>query len=131
MVEVPSEPTPGHGRPPAQAPRDVFRVSVSRAVPDLLVVQPCGEVDLASAAILRDAVIDAVEEHPRRVSVDLSGLSFCGSAGLAALVEARRAAADAGVGFAVVNPQLHVRRVIKAARLRGYLALRERPDHAR
>jgi anti-anti-sigma factor len=64
------------------------------------------------------------------VSVDLSRLTHCGSAGLAALVEARHAAAAAGVGFTVVNPHPHVRRVIETTGLREFLAVHDTTDEA-
>lgn len=130
MTDMPSDLVSGQGWPPADAPVELLRVALSRALPDALVVRPAGDADLASAALLHDAVMEAIGEHPRSVLVDLSGLSFCGSAGLAALVRVRRAAADRGVGFAVVNPRPHVRQVIDATGLRGYLALRETADQA-
>jgi anti-sigma B factor antagonist len=130
MTEVPSELASGQDRPPAEAPVELLHVALSRALPDTLVVRPAGEADLATAPLLHDAVMNAIEEHPSSVLVDLSGLSFCGSAGLAVLVQVRRAAADRGVGFAVVNPRPHVRQIIDVTGLRGYLALRETADQA-
>jgi anti-sigma B factor antagonist len=72
----------------------------------------------------------ASEYRPGAVQVDLSGLTHCGSAGLAALADARDAAAAAGVGFTAVNPRPHARRVIEISGLRGFLALHQTEDKA-
>jgi STAS domain-containing protein len=73
-------------RPPGQAhqeahPRadvagDILRVLRSRALPDVVIVRAVGEVDLATATRLHAAIVNAIPERPRVVSVDLSELSF-------------------------------------------------------
>jgi anti-anti-sigma factor len=50
-----------------------------------------GELDLATAELVRDALEHARAERPARLVIDLSGLSFIDSTGLALLVsEAKR-----------------------------------------
>ena len=129
VSDRPADQAAQKGRP-TDAGVDTLRVTRSRALPDVIAVRLAGEVDLANATRLRAAIIDAIKEHPGSVSVDLSGLTHCGSAGLAALVDARRAAAAAGVGFTVVNPHPHARRVIETTGLREFLAVHETTDEA-
>lgn len=71
-----------------------------------------GDVDLASVATLR-AVLDG-ERHGTTgdVEVDTSGISFCDSVGLGALLAARRDLAAAGRTLRLVNPSPCVIRLL-------------------
>jgi anti-anti-sigma factor len=101
---------------------DLLRVSVSEPRPDVLVVAPVGEVDLATSVVLRDAGLHAVKAAPRCVVIDLAGLTFCGSTGLVVLLECRDAAKAAGVRFAVAGGLPIVRRVLSITGLAAVLA---------
>jgi anti-sigma B factor antagonist len=61
-----------------------------------------GEVDLATAPALSDAIDAALATPVALVVVDLRGLTFLPSAGLSALVEGHRKAQARGRGFVVV-----------------------------
>jgi stage II sporulation protein AA (anti-sigma F factor antagonist) len=104
------EPRPGGAE--VDVPFDLLRVAVSEPRPGVLLVAPAGEVDVATAAMLRDAALDAVKTGPRCVVVDLGELTFCGSTGLVVLLECRQAAETSGVGFGVVGGLPIVRRVL-------------------
>ncbi|MCX4545448.1 STAS domain-containing protein [Streptomyces sp. NBC_01565] len=56
-----------------------------------------GEIDLDSAAEIRDVLISALSAAPR-VTVDLAAVTFCDCAGLNALLRARLEAGAAGAG---------------------------------
>jgi anti-sigma B factor antagonist len=52
------------------------------------VVTVAGELDMMSAGSLREAIAGALQDAPRRLAFELSGLHFIDSAGLAVLIEA-------------------------------------------
>jgi anti-sigma B factor antagonist len=57
---------------------------------DSLVASLRGELDMAGAPILRDALGAAVEKDPDSLVIDLSDLTFLDSCGLAELVKTRK-----------------------------------------
>lgn len=116
---VPVVPVPVVPRP------DLLRVEVSESRPGVLVVSPVGEVDVASAGVLRAATRDAVAAAPRGVVVDLAGLTFCGSTGLVVLMDARQNAEDAGVRFGTADGPPIVRRVLEITELGPVLCHRD------
>jgi anti-sigma B factor antagonist len=61
-----------------------------------------GEIDLLVADQLRDALIEQINACPEIMVVDLEGVRFFGSTGLAALALAQRAAHERGVDLRVV-----------------------------
>jgi anti-sigma B factor antagonist len=69
---------------------------------DAVVVEVVGEVDLLTAPRLHDAVMTALASGPRVVVIDLLGVSFLGSSGLAVLVEAHQQAAGERTQLRVV-----------------------------
>jgi anti-sigma B factor antagonist len=96
---------------------DLLRVEVAESQPGVLVVSPVGEVDVASADVLRDATRDAVAAARRGVVVDLAGITFCGSTGLVVLMDARQDAEAAGVRFGTADGPPIVRRVLEITEL--------------
>ena len=72
---------------------------------DALVLSLTGELDLYTAPAVRDALRGAVERAPKRLVVDLSGVTFIDSTALGTLVEARSRLHD-GKAFALAAPGL-------------------------
>ena len=85
------------------------------------VVAPSGELDLASAPAVRDALAGALADGAGAVVVDLSRVTFLDSTGLAALLNAARRLRRAGRSFAVVGARELVRDVIRLAHLEADL----------
>lgn len=79
----------------APAPLD-FEVRTDQSG-DVLVLSPHGELDLATAPMLADAFAD------QATVLDLSGLQFIDSTGLATLIGERRRRADAHSPFVLVR----------------------------
>lgn len=90
----------------------------SRECDGRAVVALRGELDVAGAASVAAALI-AVAARARELIVDLAGLEFIDSSGLAALVLARKRARQAGGDLLLAAPQAQVLRVLAAARLAG------------
>jgi anti-sigma B factor antagonist len=82
---------------------------------DVLVLSLAGELDLADAPALREALRRAVERAPKRLVVDLTEVTFVDSTVLGALVEARSKLG--GDAFALAAPGLEVRRALEVSGL--------------
>jgi anti-sigma B factor antagonist len=81
-----------------------------------LVVRLRGELDVAAAAKVAAALVQVVV-LARQVVVDLEGLEFMDSSGLAALVRARKHARQAGGDLLLAAPQQQILRVLDLTRL--------------
>jgi anti-sigma B factor antagonist len=81
-----------------------------------LVVCMRGELDVADAARVAAALVQ-VAVLARQVIVDLEGLEFIDSSGLAALARARKHAKQAGGDLLLAAPQEQVLRVLAITRL--------------
>ncbi len=81
-----------------------------------LVVALRGDVDLGNSPAARKVLLDAVERG-RGVIIDLSGVSYIDSSGIASLVEAFQKARQKGTGFALVSVSPSALRVLELARL--------------
>ena len=89
--------------------------------PDLALVEVEGELDLDGAPGLCAAIQDRVRD---RVIVDLSGVDFCDSTGLKALIDAaREVAIGGGQLVAIVPDDGPVRRVIDMTGAAEFLAV--------
>ena len=79
-----------------------------------------GEVDLATAPGLSQAISAALMEDPRGLVLDVSGVSFMDSTGIHALIEAARLMAEEDP-LVLLSPSAQVRRVLDLLGLDGGL----------
>ena len=70
-------------------------VAVERPTEDIAVVQVDGEVDMVTAPALERQVVALLGEKPKVLIIDLTGVRFFSSAGLAVLALAPREADEA------------------------------------
>jgi anti-sigma B factor antagonist len=70
-----------------------------------------GELDVNTAGQLRQEIM-ALVEAGRRLVVDTSGLTFCGSSGIAVFVQARDEAQARGAQLRIVVPAGALRRAV-------------------
>ena len=75
-----------------------------------------GDVDLDSSPKVRSALLDCVGMK-RGVLVDLAGVSYIDSSGVASLVEAYQTARKSNTSFALVEVSESAMRVLELARL--------------
>ncbi|TWF75176.1 stage II sporulation protein AA (anti-sigma F factor antagonist) [Pseudonocardia hierapolitana] len=115
----------GEQRAAAAPYANLLRVGVVESAPGVLVLTPVGELDVTSAGLLRDAARDALATRPRCVVINLAGLKFCGSTGLAVLLDARHDAEAVGVRFGTADGSPIVRRVLEITELGPALGHRE------
>jgi anti-sigma B factor antagonist len=90
------EPDAGAGSPRGPAAEQLLRTDTRRVVQDqeAVVVTVAGEIDLLTVDRLRAAVSDGFDQLPQSaiLVIDLTDVTFLGSPGLQALVDATRAA---------------------------------------
>lgn len=82
----------------------------------LRLVRVSGEVDMSWSQDLRKEILDALSKAPA-VGVDLSGVSYMDSSGIAALVEGFQQSRASKKRFALIAPSDSVRSVLELARL--------------
>ncbi|MCK9932329.1 STAS domain-containing protein [Frankia sp. Mgl5] len=87
------------------------------ATPDSTVVRIYGEIDIATGAALRAALIAGLDRHPPILVIDLDGVSFLDAHGLGILVSAANQADRAGIPITVVGAGPHVYRLFTLTRL--------------
>ncbi|MFD0526687.1 STAS domain-containing protein [Kitasatospora arboriphila] len=105
-----------HLPPPAPTRRGTtrtLRITSTDVASTALILHLAGEIDQDQRTALEDALGTAVEARPPRLIVDLSGLAFCDSTGLNALLKTRLAAQAADVELVIAAPPAHVERLLK------------------
>lgn len=85
----------------------------SSAAGDHTVISVAGEVDAASADVLRAAITDVIDGGQSTVAVDMSDVSFIDSSGLRVLIAGYKAAAGAGGALTVQAPSDPVTRLLE------------------
>ncbi|MFC9895694.1 STAS domain-containing protein [Nocardia sp. NPDC127579] len=96
---------------------------------DVTVLSVVGEIDLATAPALETAIEGVLAETPRAVIIDLTGVGFLASAGMAALVAAHKRAGTATT-IAVVAEGPATSRQLKMTALDQVFALYATLDEA-
>jgi anti-sigma B factor antagonist len=99
---------------------DSIATHVARVGDDTIVLSVGGVIDLATAAELEDAMHAAQASARRNLIVDLTGVSFMSSAGLAILAEAHAVMKRRGK-FAVVANNAVILRPLEITRLADVL----------
>ena len=91
---------------------------------DVVIASFEGEVDLEHSPKAREVLLDCVG-RASKVLVDLSGVTYIDSSGVASLVEAFQRAKKGGVGFALVSVNAPALRVLELARLDKVFTIHE------
>jgi anti-sigma B factor antagonist len=92
---------------------------------DTITVKVTGDVDLYTSTQVRAAIIKAIGKAPKAVAVDLRGVVYMDSSGVATLIEGLRAAAPGKVAFSLAAPSRPVMKVLGLARLESVFDIRE------
>jgi anti-sigma B factor antagonist len=101
---------------------DQISLSTTRPAPGQVVITVGGEVDMLTSPQLRSAVLDQFEPDSgvELVVLDLDGVTFLGTSGLAVLIEVREAAHAAGVELRLACT---ARRVLRPLTIAGLIPL--------
>jgi anti-sigma B factor antagonist len=86
--------------------------SVHRAIRYTTITLPA-EIDIANASQVCEELLRALRSGPAVLVVDMTGTSFCGAAGVGALMRARGRAFAAGIGLRVAVSAPIVRQVLE------------------
>ncbi len=97
----------------------------------VITVSPTGDVDLSRSPSLRVALRDALAVKPGRVIVDLAGVEYMDSSGIATLVEALQIARRGGTRIILCALRDRVRSVFEIARLDTVFTMTATRDEAR
>lgn len=89
-------------------------------------VKLAGEVDVSNADELRQALAGVFAQDTKALEIDMTNVPYIDSTGIGVLVGAAHEASDAGVAFAVVNPQRNVVRVLTLLDVADKLGVRTR-----
>ena len=87
----------------------------------LTVVKLLGELDLSTAPQLEEC-LEGLGPDGADVRLDLSGLSFCDSSGISAIVTAFKRVSKQGGRLSIASPQSAVLRVLEITGLFDYLS---------
>jgi anti-anti-sigma factor len=109
---------------PAASGVPAIDIAVRSPADRVVVVTVTGEVDMITAPELRACLRQNVDGR-RAVVLDLSGVSFLASAGLAVLIEALRHSQRCGADLRLVVTSRAVRRPLQATGLGEVFALHE------
>ena len=91
--------------------------------PSGLVVTVSGELDVATAPLLRDRLTAAIDAGTQRLVIDLSAISFLDSVALAAIVHAKQRLPENGRLALAVDPSSYVMLVFESGGLPKVLDL--------
>jgi anti-sigma B factor antagonist len=83
--------------------RTTFDAVTEPLEPGILVVRLSGEIDIATTEFAAEAIRAAIAPPARLVLIDMSAVTFCSSAGLGNLVEARQLASQHGIDLALIG----------------------------
>lgn len=90
---------------------------VTQPLKDGVLLAPSGEIDLLRSPSMRSQIAAAMTAKPRRVVVDLSGVPYMDSSGVATLVEALQAARKTGAKLVLCALAPRVRSILEISRL--------------
>jgi len=116
--DLPAEGQPDVSSDTAEAPfDDVITLSTQAGENGAVTVTVVGEVDTFTAPVLRSSLDSQLEQSPRELIIDLAGVQFLGSAGLAVLVETQKAARSRDVALRLIATTRAVTRPLEVTGL--------------
>jgi anti-sigma B factor antagonist len=104
------------------------KIDVKERKPRLYVITVEGEVDMSTSPDLREVLIPAVKNDAAHVVVDLSGVSYIDSSGIATLVEALKFSRKGEVRLTLAGARPSVEAVFELAYLKDIFEMVPRAD---
>jgi anti-sigma B factor antagonist len=115
--DLPAEGQPDVSTEGTEAPfDDVITLSTSEEN-GVVTVTVVGEVDTFTAPVLRSTLDSQLELQPKELVIDLSGVQFLGSAGLAVLVETQKSSRSREVELRLIASTRAVTRPLEVTGL--------------
>jgi anti-anti-sigma factor len=98
--------------------------------PMATILAPMGEIGYHEAPTLQQAIRSAYDKKPKRLIVNLTGVSYMATPGLAALVEALQIGKKSNTPLVLVGLTERVRAVFEIARLNTVFKIASDVDQA-
>ena len=89
-----------------------------------------GQIDLNVSAKVADSLAQLIKDKPARLVVDLSGVNYIDSSGLAVLINGMRDMEDFGGIFILAGVRAEVRPILESARLENFFLIFPSVDEA-
>jgi anti-sigma B factor antagonist len=102
---------------------EFFVVGVTHSDSDAVVTLG-GELDLAGAPVLHEALLEAASEGADTIRIDIQRLTYIDSAGLGVLVSAHKRLQSNGGSLVISGPTPRVMRVLAVSGLTRYFTIR-------
>lgn len=110
--------------------RTTFGAVTEEIEPGVLLVRLSGEIDIGSTEFAAEAIRAAVAPPAELVLIDVSAVTFCSSAGLGNLVEARQLAGQYSIDLALVGVGRPVDRPLAITGLGGQFRIYSSAEEA-
>jgi anti-sigma B factor antagonist len=125
--DLPAEGHPDVSTEGTEAPFDDV-ITLSTSVDDgVTTVTVVGEVDTFTAPVLRSSLDTQLEQSPSELVIDLSGVQFLGSAGLAVLVETQKSARARAISLRLIATTRAVTRPLEVTGLIDLFTIADSP----
>lgn len=98
------------------AKQDTLQIA-TESLADGVVLTPSGEIDLARSPSMRAQVATVMKGKPKRLVVDLSGVPYMDSSGVATLVEALQGTRKTGAKLVLCSLTPRVKSILEISRL--------------
>jgi len=99
-------------------------LKISKVYSDMIAtVRLSGEFDIETSGTARDAILNIIKKSRMDVIVDMGGVIYLDSSGLATLIECYKEANQRGIQCAFANLNDRVYKVVKVSRLHTVLPL--------
>lgn len=97
---------------------------------DATVLTPRGDIDMSCSPHFREALRQAQESRPKRLIVNMEGVGYMDSSGLATLVEAMKLTRSGGTRLVLAGLSDRVKAIFEIARLERYFTIAPNLDDA-
>ncbi|MBN1554481.1 MAG: STAS domain-containing protein [Phycisphaerae bacterium] len=94
------------------------------------VVKVAGDIDLHRSASLQHALLGLLDEQPSKVVVDLSGVPYMDSSGVASLVKLLSRTRKLGVSLVLLSPSQKVKSIFEITRLNSVFTITDSKEEA-
>lgn len=89
----------------------------SERLPDGVLLAPAGDIDLARSPVMRAQIAEVMKTSPKRLVIDLAGVPYMDSSGVATLVEALQGTRKSGAKLLLCGLSARVRSILEISRL--------------
>ena len=94
------------------------------------VLKVTGEIDIYTAPMFKQAVVNMVTEGSKNVIIDLSGVTFMDSSGFGTLLGATRRLRPSGGGLHLAAPNSTIQRMLRLTRLDSIMRIYDTIEEA-